>query len=204
MKTEAYLYKWTHMPTNRWYIGSRTRKNCHPNDGYICSSRLVKPYILENRSEWVRELICIGEPEYIRILEGRYLELLDAKNDPRSFNKHNGDGKFSTTGMASWNKGKKTGIAPWNKNLPSTEQPFYGKTFSKETCKQLRESQTGSNNSMYGKTPWNKGLTGVFQQSAESNQKRSAKLKGIPRSDEVIAKIRATKAANKAKNIVGV
>jgi len=25
METVAYVYKWTHVPTGKWYIGSRTR-----------------------------------------------------------------------------------------------------------------------------------------------------------------------------------
>ena len=97
-KTQAYLYKWTHIPTQKWYVGSRTAKGCHINDGYICSSLTVKPMIVENRTEWIREILCIAEPSYILELETRYLHLTNAKNDPMSFNRHNGDGKFTSTG----------------------------------------------------------------------------------------------------------
>lgn len=32
--TTAYVYRWTHIPTGKWYVGSRTAKGSHPNDGY--------------------------------------------------------------------------------------------------------------------------------------------------------------------------
>ena len=96
--TQAYLYKWTHIPTQKWYVGSRTAVGCHINDGYICSSSDVYPMIVENKSEWERTILCIGEPKDIVNLEATYLKSLDAKNDPMSFNMHNGDGKFTTTG----------------------------------------------------------------------------------------------------------
>ena len=37
METVAYVYKWIHIPTGKWYIGSRTRVGSHPDDGYYCS-----------------------------------------------------------------------------------------------------------------------------------------------------------------------
>jgi hypothetical protein len=52
METVAYVYKWVHIPTGKWYIGSRTRVGSHPNDGYYCSSKTVKPLILANPNEW--------------------------------------------------------------------------------------------------------------------------------------------------------
>ena len=97
-KTIAFLYRWIHVPTQKWYIGSRTAAGCNPDDGYICSSKTVAPLILENRSEWIREVLCIGNPKDIITLEAKYLTLLDAKNDEYSFNRHNGDGKFTSAG----------------------------------------------------------------------------------------------------------
>jgi hypothetical protein len=49
--------------------------------------------------EWERKIISTGSSIDIIQLENELLELLDAKNDPRSYNLHNGDGKFSTAGM---------------------------------------------------------------------------------------------------------
>lgn len=90
----AYVYKWVHLPTLRWYVGSRTAKKCHPNDGYICSSKTVKPLIDKNPQEWQRFVLAVGAPEEMRELETEILVSINAKDDARSFNKHNQDLKF--------------------------------------------------------------------------------------------------------------
>ena len=98
--TIAYVYKWIHKPTQKWYIGSRTKKGCYPNDGYICSSKIVKPLIESKFDEWEREIIATGSPSEKIKLEAELLEKLDAKNNPSSFNLHNGDGDFTTANVA--------------------------------------------------------------------------------------------------------
>jgi len=90
--TIAYVYKWTHIPTLRWYVGSRVAKGCHPNDGYICSSNIVFPMIVSKPEEWKREVIETGVPQEMYDLETCILRTLDAKRDTRSFNQHNNDG----------------------------------------------------------------------------------------------------------------
>lgn len=97
--TTAYIYQWTHLPTSKWYIGVRTKKDCHPNDGYICSSKIVKPLIESSPAEWQREILHTGTPEEMIALETTILTELDAKNNKNSYNLQNGDGKFTTAGM---------------------------------------------------------------------------------------------------------
>jgi hypothetical protein len=98
MTNQPYLYKLTQKSTGKWYIGSRTAKNCKPNESYICSSRHVLPLYKENKEDWTREILVIGPADYIRDLESKYLVSLNAKNNEQSFNLHNGDGKFTTAG----------------------------------------------------------------------------------------------------------
>lgn len=90
------------MPSRKWYVGSRTKSGCHPDDGYLCSSKIVKPMILENITDWVREILIIGSPMYIREMEQKYLSMLDARNDSMSFNQNNADGIFLYTGDNHW------------------------------------------------------------------------------------------------------
>jgi hypothetical protein len=92
--TIAYAYKWTHLPTMKYYIGSKTSKGCHPNDGYLCSSKTVKPMIDKNPQDWERTIIAIGTPDDMWNLETEILQTFDCANDPRSFNKHNNNFKF--------------------------------------------------------------------------------------------------------------
>jgi hypothetical protein len=89
METIAFVYKWTHIPSLKWYIGSRTAKGCNPNDGYICSSKIVKPMILNNPKEWKRDIIATGNSKDMLNFEIDILKLFDAKNDVRSFNRAN-------------------------------------------------------------------------------------------------------------------
>lgn len=108
--TQAFVYIWKNKKTFRWYLGSHTRKNCHPGNGYICSSKIVKPLIKQNPKEWERTIVEIGTPTEMLNLETELLEMLDAKHDRRSFNMHNGDGKFTTLGIS---------FVPVNKGKPS-------------------------------------------------------------------------------------
>lgn len=96
----AFLYRWTEISTSKWYEGSRTAPGCHPDDGYICSSELVYNLIVNNRNNWVRTILVIGDPKYIRELENIRLNDLDAAADPMSYNKDNGNGAvgFSSFG----------------------------------------------------------------------------------------------------------
>lgn len=128
---QAYVYKWTHKPTLMWYVGSRTNKNAHPFDGYICSSKTVKPMIESNPTEWTREIVAIGSPKEMLDLEKDILMTVDAMNDPRSFNRSNGGRNFRGRehALKAWATKRKNGTAPkaWNKGLAKEQQPNYGK-----------------------------------------------------------------------------
>lgn len=93
-----FAYRWTHVPTKKWYVGSRTAPGCNINDGYVCSSKLVKEMITTSPNEWTREILFLGTIEEVMQFEVNYLKAEDAKNNTLSFNRHNGDGKFTSTG----------------------------------------------------------------------------------------------------------
>jgi len=98
-----FVYKWVQLSTGKWYVGSRTKRGCHPSDGYVCSSKIVRPLIDANPSDWRREILFIGGEHDGRLMAEKETELLrklDAKNDPMSYNQHNGDGKFSSAGKS--------------------------------------------------------------------------------------------------------
>jgi len=154
--TNAYLYRWTNVTTGMWYVGSRTAKGSHPEDGYCCSSKVVKPMILENPNEWKREILVIGNPLYIRDLENKYLTKMNAAKDPMSFNKTNADGKFHRTGMSHTNTTKeKLRVANlgsfhsdetrehFSKIRQGSGNPFYGKHHSDKTKEYFKTLYTG-------------------------------------------------------------
>lgn len=126
--TVPYIYKWIHIPTGKWYIGSKIREGWNPSrhEEYICSSKEVKPMVLLNRNEWVYEILHTGDAKYIARLETEILNQLDAKNDPMSFNQHNGDGLYSRAGI------KENDITKKRKSeaRKGSKNPMYGKTGS--------------------------------------------------------------------------
>lgn len=90
--TQAFVYKWIHQPTGMWYIGSRTAKGCNINDGYICSSKIVKPMIEQKPEEWKRYILHTGTPSDMRKMETKLLVESNAKKNMMSFNQNNADG----------------------------------------------------------------------------------------------------------------
>ena len=128
---EPFLYRWTELSTGKWYIGSRTAKVCHPDDGYICSSKIVKPLILANPSGWKREILCFGSAEYIRDLEVKYLHARDAMRDPCSFNRTNGAKSFVG------------GVTHSPETRSKMSAAAKGRTFSPETCAKISAAKKG-------------------------------------------------------------
>jgi len=151
--TIAYVYKWTNLETLQWYVGSRTRKNCHPNDGYICSSKTVEPLIIENSKNWKKEIIATGAPKEMRLLEQEILTFFDAVSDPRSLNRHNATPKFNgavNLGIKkSTNHAQKLRTHLAKQNIVYRKGKlgtFLGKTHTRESLKQMSLIKSGTNN----------------------------------------------------------
>lgn len=68
-----FVYMWLHPASGRWYIGSRTAKGCRQDDGYICSSKTVKPLILANPADWVRTILFVGDKPTVLQVEKELL-----------------------------------------------------------------------------------------------------------------------------------
>jgi hypothetical protein len=91
---QAYVYMWTETATDMWYIGSRTKKGCHPDDGYICSSKIVKPKIKSNPDGWTRKLLYVGDAFKAFEIECFVLKEMRARQSEMSYNLHNQDMNF--------------------------------------------------------------------------------------------------------------
>lgn len=94
----SYVYEIADRETGKWYVGSRTAKRCYPEElgvSYFTSSKLVSPLFRENPSRFEKKIIVISDGDYVVKVESSMLKFRDAKNDPQSFNQHNGNGVFN-------------------------------------------------------------------------------------------------------------
>ena len=108
--------------------------------------------IMTNPEDWTRIIIAIGEPKAMRALETEILEMFDALNDIRSYNRTNGNGIFGMTGRSHTAKTKykisKANLISMN-NIETKEklrQANLGKKASMETKEKLRISHLESSN----------------------------------------------------------
>lgn len=144
-KTIAFIYQWTQLSTGKWYIGSRSKKGCHPDDGYLCSSELVFRMIEANPQDWHRDILMFSEDVlFIRAEEKRLLKERDARSNPLSYNKTNSDSDFlgSTAGKICINNGKEEKFIP-EEELSVWENLGWSKGRAKSITKRI--SNTMSN-----------------------------------------------------------
>ena len=183
---KPFIYKWTELSTGKWYIGSRTAKGCHPDDGYVCSSKVVRPLIDANPSDWRREILFLGGENDGRLVtekEAELLQQLDAKNDPMSYNQHNGDGKFSTAGgkHSEESKAKISAAKKGKTRGPMSEEQKAKMSAAQKGKKMSEESKAKLSASRKGKTQG--------PMSEEQKAKMSAAQKGKRHSEESKAKM---------------
>lgn len=84
---DSFVYRWRQTSTGKWYIGYHLGE---PNDGYICSSKIVKPMIQANPLDWERKILKHGTRLEMVALEHRLLKKLLASTNPKSYNMSNG------------------------------------------------------------------------------------------------------------------
>ena len=144
----AFVYKWTHLPTLKWYIGVSAGKK----KNYICSSKILLQLIKANPNEWERTIIATGTFNDMYNFETEILQTFDARNDKRSFNRHNNEGTASKYGhvlteetkqkIGNANKGK-TGIKLRGRQRPpevkeKIRQTMLGQKYSQERCDAMK------------------------------------------------------------------
>jgi len=183
MNTNCYVYKWTHLPTLNWYVGSRSQDKSHPGDGYICSSLIVKPMVLSKPWEWRREIIATGTKQEMRELEIEILQLFDARNDPKSFNRSNGAPDFFTQ------KGK-IFKEYHRRNLSKAVRKMY------ERERELGIKRTAHPNCIEASRKANTGRPITEEAKRIIGEKNSKKLKGRKRDPLISKKAQATRIKN--------
>lgn len=149
----SFVYRWKDTVTGMMYIGVHKGT---PDDGYICSSKVMLPIYLERPDTFIREILSQHDSyTEARIEEQRLLSMFDAAHDPTYYNKHNGGGeKFALGGPMSEETKRKIGKA--NKGRRHTSETiskmrlkaegrafFKGKRHTEETKRKISLSKTG-------------------------------------------------------------
>lgn len=93
---EAFVYCWTDFATNKLYIG--VHKGA-PDDGYICSSKLMNEQYRIRRKDFSRQIIANGTWDDCYSLETAILKSTKADKDPGFYNQHVNNGKFTNAGV---------------------------------------------------------------------------------------------------------
>ena len=87
----SFVYIWTNLTTNKKYIGVHKGS---PNDGYICSSKIMLEDYQENPSNFEREIVAYGSFEDMYNLETKMLHEIDAAENSNYYNQSNNNGLF--------------------------------------------------------------------------------------------------------------
>jgi DNA-binding XRE family transcriptional regulator len=85
--TNPYVYKMINTDTKQFYIGCRFTEGCDPQEGfdvYASSSRIVKHMILDNPSQWQKQILLEGDSELVRLEEQTLIKL--NRDDPLCLN----------------------------------------------------------------------------------------------------------------------
>jgi hypothetical protein len=148
---EAFVYCWTDHKTNKLYVGSHKGSS---NDGYICSSKLMKEQYNKRPQDFTRQIIAEGEYKIIRNLESKILQSVNAKINEDFYNQSNGTQDWYLKYHTEQSK---------EKMRQNNSRPWLGKNRSEETKRKMSQSMKGKKHKPhYGRI--------VSEQSKEKNR----------------------------------
>lgn len=174
-KPFTYLIGWS--KHNKWYYGSRTSKNCHPDDlweTYFTSSKYVKQFREEH-----------GEPDVIEIRkifdckekcikwESKFLGKIDAVNSNYWLNKHIPGQKFIGTSFSEQRKHE------YSIKFSGKNNPRFGVILTEDIKNKIKVANLGKKHSEDSK-----------QKMSISRKGRKAWNKGIPHTEETKQKMK--------------
>lgn len=190
MNKEAFVYCWTDHLRNMIYVGYHKGTI---DDGYVCSSKLMKQYYKERPEDFSRMIIAQGSTDDMHNLERQILISMDAMNDVSCYNRSNG---VKTYNIKEHTEETKRKISKINKGKTRTEEDKKkmseyrkGKKKSKEHKKKISDAHIGKNISEETKrkiSEVNKGK----KHSEETCKKISESLRGFKQSIDSIEKTR--------------
>ena len=137
---DSFVYIWTNITTNQKYIGVHKGT---PDDGYVCSSKIMLKEYETNPSDFIRHIIAYGTFKEMYNLETKLLVEVDAAKNPNYYNQSNNNGKFYISKQSEATKEKirkkALGRTSYNKGVPNPKQS------EKMKNKKLQHTQNENN-----------------------------------------------------------
>lgn len=197
MEKEAFVYCWTDHLRNMLYIGYHKGSL---DDGYVCSSKLMKEQYKERPSDFTRQILAQGSVEDMHALERKILVSENAQNNASFYNRTNGTGTYNIKEHTEETKRK---ISKINKGRIRSEEhkrkvseAQKGKPKSEETRRKISESAMGKPKSEETRRKLSEANKGK-KLSEETISKMLASRKGFKHSEESIEKMRTAQLGKK-------
>lgn len=160
---QGFIYLWYDRKHKRYYIG---RHWGAVNDGYICSSRMMRQAYNRRPHDFKRRVLSYSNTKELLVLEEqRWLDMI----------------KYEELGIRYYNKNKKS-------NTPST----YGFKHSAESKRKIGNALRGRIITHVKTQKWKDSVIGRTH-SEEEKKKRANSHRGLKRSEEFKAKMRVPK-----------
>lgn len=156
--SEAFVYRWTDFSTNKLYVGSHKGT---PEDGYVCSSKLMLQEYKNRPQDFSREILAFGTHSDMYAFETAILKAAGADKDPGYYNQTLNQGKFYLKRHTEKTKRLMSMNA-------STKNNFAGKCHTTEVKEKLRQNSIGNQHA--------KGIT--YSHTPEQKTKRSERMMG--------------------------
>jgi hypothetical protein len=181
MSTIPFSYYLFHKPTGKHYYGIRFAKNCCPDDlwtKYFSSSVIVKKLIAEYGADsFHTEVRKVFDNSSAALLwEHKVLRRLNASANPNWINRHNGSNKF---------------------RAPAAHSAATKETLRKKITGMKRSATTKAKHSATAKLREAKRRSEGWKMPSEDVKRRADAKRGVPRTPEMVAKMRATKKGTK-------
>ena len=146
---DSFLYQWHDKAKNMYYIGVHKGE---PNDGYVCSSKIMLQEYKKRVKDFERKIIKFGQFEELIKEETKMLKEINAAKNKNYYNQHNGDGNFFCKQHTDETKNL---IKKKLKNYKKTDEHCLSISQSKKgvvpKCTYMRRNYKGKNNPNYGK-----------------------------------------------------